>query len=97
VEKLGTLYGAYRVEKAKRCQINKRKMKVDWEEEDFQSLGLDKYLLDLIVISSDKKIARKLFAFAEDWELEVLNDNKSPHSETILVHAQVWWFEVLGL
>jgi hypothetical protein len=60
----------------------------DWEEEDFQSLGFDKYLLDLIVISGDKKIAGKFFAFTEAWELEVLNDNKSAHSETLLLLMQ---------
>ncbi len=97
MEKLATLCGAYCAEKAKRCQINKRKMKVDWEEENFQSLGFDKCLLDLTVISGDKKIACKFFAFAEDWELEVLNDNKIPHSKTLLMHTEAWWFEALGL
>ncbi len=54
-------------------------MKVELEEEDFISLNFDKHLLDLDVISGDKKISCKCFAFVEDWELDVLTV-KSPLS-----------------
>jgi hypothetical protein len=83
VMKQATLYGAYC---SKRAQEKKKETGgpiTCWEDDDFKSIGLDEYLIDVDFVTGKKKETRTFFAFVQDWEKEAMKV-KSNQSEVLL-------------
>ena len=74
MEMQATLCGHHCVERAKAKKKKKKKkdekLNTAWGEDDFKSLGFNKYLIDLGSITGAKKAASKFLAFVEPWEVE---------------------------
>jgi hypothetical protein len=82
VMKQATLTSVYNAEKAVLSKKNEV-VKSCWEEDDFKSLGLDKYLVDVDVVTGAKKNVRIFYNFIQDWEEETIY-SKSHLSEVQL-------------
>lgn len=83
VMKQATLYGAYCSKKVQNKRKETGKEITYWEEDDFKNLGLDKYLIDIDMITGKIKETRTFFAFVQDWEKEAI-DLKSNNNEIML-------------
>jgi hypothetical protein len=95
-----TLYGANCIEIAEA----KRKAKADdptfiplqvWDEDDFASIGLSKFGVDINEVTGLKKRVRVFRAWCEDWEYEMIA-KKDPVHEARLVekYGGLTWFDV---
>jgi hypothetical protein len=80
--KQATLYSAYCAEKAE-AKKKDSTIKSHWEEDDFRSLNLDKYLVDVEVVTGEKKEIKIFYNFVQDWEKETIKI-KAHHSEILL-------------
>jgi hypothetical protein len=80
--KQATLYSSYCSERAEAMKTN-QSIKSHWEEDDFRSLGLDKYLVDVDIVTGNKKEKRIFYNFVQEWEKDTFNV-KSHHSEILL-------------
>ena len=79
-----TCYGAYSTERAMAKKKEDEQLKLTWTEDEFVSLGLDKYLLDVEELSGDKPQVRLFKCWIEDeWEREPLSI-KSTSNEILL-------------
>jgi hypothetical protein len=83
VMKQSTLYGAYCSQKAQEKKKDTGGTITCWQEDDFKSLGLDKYLVDIDLVIGKIKETRTFFAFVQDWENESMLV-KSNHNEVLL-------------
>jgi hypothetical protein len=83
VMKQATLYGACCSKKAQNKMKETGRDIIYWEEEDFKNLGLDKYLIDIDMVTGKTKETRTFFAFIQDWEKEAI-DVRSNNNEIML-------------
>ena len=67
-----TCYGAYSVERAAARNKEKESLNLTCTDDDYKSLGLGKFLIDLGRVTGETPIQRTFRAFIEDWEEDAL-------------------------
>jgi hypothetical protein len=82
-----TCYGAYSTERAMARKKDEEQLKLTGSEDEFVSLGLDKYLLDMKEITGEKPKVRLFKCWIEpEWEREVISTRRASRSD---VRAQL--------
>ena len=76
-------HAAYSVERKAARQKEEEALKLTWTDDEFESLGLDKFLIDIAEVTGEKKTKRIFYAFIEDWEETALVE-KSVSNEILL-------------
>ena len=74
-----TCYGAYSVERANARNKEKESLNLTCTDEDYKSLGLGKFLVDLGSVTGKTPTQRTFRAFIEDWEEDALIDKTLDH------------------
>ena len=67
-----TIVGEHCADKAVRRRERENRVGRLWTEEDFETLNLDKFGIDVEVLAGNKKPSRLFRAWKENWEEEVL-------------------------
>lgn len=76
-------YGAYCNERADLQRASDENLNIEWTDDDFEALGLDKFLVDVNEITGEKPRKVIFRAWIEDWEKEALT-TKSTVNEVML-------------